>query len=37
MGMETLSWARLGADVTGLDFSRPALDKAELLRDELGL
>ncbi|MEZ6192812.1 MAG: hypothetical protein R3C45_16180 [Phycisphaerales bacterium] len=24
MGMETLSWARLGADVTGLDFSRPA-------------
>ncbi len=37
MGMETLSWARLGADVMGLDFSRPALDKAELLRDELGL
>jgi len=38
MGMETLSWARLGAvGVTGLDFSRPALDKAELLRDELGL
>lgn len=38
MGMETLSWARLGAvDVTGLDFSRTALDKADLLRDELGL
>jgi SAM-dependent methyltransferase len=37
MGMETLSWARLGADVVGLDFSQPAIDKAELLRDELGL
>lgn len=37
MGMETLSWARLGADVVGLDFSRPAIDKAKRLRDELGL
>lgn len=37
MGMETLSWSRLGADAVGLDFSRPAIDKAELLRDELGL
>ncbi len=37
MGMETLSWARLGAEVAGLDFSRPAIDKAEQLRDELGL
>ncbi len=37
MGMETLSWASLGADVCGLDFSQPAIDKAELLRDELNL
>lgn len=37
MGMETLSWARLGADAAGLDFSRPAIEKAEMLREELGL
>ncbi len=37
MGMETLSWAQLGADVVGLDFSQPAIDKAKLLRDELAL
>ncbi len=37
MGMETLSWARLGAEAVGLDFSKPAIDKAEFLRDELGL
>ena len=37
MGMETLSFARLGAVAVGLDFSQPAIDKAELLRDELGL
>lgn len=37
MGMETLSWAMLGADAVGLDFSAPAIEKAELLRDELGL
>jgi len=37
MGMETLSWARLGADACGLDFSQPAIAKAERLRDELGL
>ena len=37
MGMETLSWSRLGADAVGLDFSGPAIEKAELLRDELGL
>ena len=36
MGMETLSWERLGAEAVGLDFSRPAIAKAELLRDELG-
>jgi hypothetical protein len=37
MGMETLSWALLGADVAGLDFSQPAIEKAELLRGELKL
>ena len=37
MGMETLSWALLGADVVGLDFSQPAIEKANLLRDELKL
>lgn len=37
MGMETLSWALLGADAVGLDFSQPAIDKANLLRDELGI
>ncbi len=37
MGMETLSWARLGAEASGLDFSAPAIEKAKLLRDELGL
>ena len=37
MGMETLSWSRLGADVVGLDFSAPAIEKAETLRDELAL
>ena len=26
MGMDTLSWARRGARVTGLDFSAPAID-----------
>ena len=28
IGLDTLSWARRGAIVTGLDFSRPALDTA---------
>ncbi len=37
MGMETLSWALLGADVAGLDFSQPAIEKAELLGGELKL
>jgi len=37
MGMETLSWTRLGADAVGLDFSRPAIEKAKSLRDELSL
>lgn len=28
IGLDTLSWARLGAKVTGLDFSAPAIDAA---------
>ena len=28
IGLDTLSWARLGAEVTGLDFSPPAIDAA---------
>jgi SAM-dependent methyltransferase len=36
-GLETLGWARRGARVTGLDFSRPALDAATALAAELGL
>jgi 2-polyprenyl-3-methyl-5-hydroxy-6-metoxy-1,4-benzoquinol methylase len=30
-GLDTLSWARLGAEVTGLDFSPPAIEAAEVL------
>jgi SAM-dependent methyltransferase len=30
-GEDTLSWARRGARVTGLDFSRPAIDAARVL------
>lgn len=36
-GLETLDWARRGARVTGLDFSRPAVDAATALAAELGL
>ena len=36
-GMDTLSWARLGAIVTGLDFSPKAIEEADKLRDEAGL
>ena len=31
MGFETLSWARLGADAVGLDFSQPAGELASHL------
>jgi len=34
-GLDTLSWARLGADVTGLDFSDEAIKLARSLSDEL--
>lgn len=36
-GLDTLSWARLGARVTGLDFSAPAIEAADRLADEAGL
>jgi SAM-dependent methyltransferase len=36
-GMDTLSWAREGADVTGIDFSGQAIDMAKALANELGL
>lgn len=36
IGTETLSWARLGATVTGLDFSAPALDTARAVAEQIG-
>jgi SAM-dependent methyltransferase len=36
-GLDTLSWARRGATVTGLDFSPPAIDEATRLADALGI
>ncbi|MBV8103107.1 MAG: class I SAM-dependent methyltransferase [Hyphomicrobiales bacterium] len=36
-GKDTLSWARLGARVTGLDFSEPAVKAAAELAREIGL
>jgi SAM-dependent methyltransferase len=36
-GQDTLSWARLGARVAGLDFSAPAIDAARRLAVEVGL
>jgi 2-polyprenyl-3-methyl-5-hydroxy-6-metoxy-1,4-benzoquinol methylase len=36
-GLDTLSWARRGARVTGLDFSAPAVEAASSLAAELGL
>jgi len=36
-GMDTLSWARLGATVTGIDFSPRAIERARLLAEELGI
>ena len=37
IGLDTLSWARRGAVVTGLDFSRPALDTAASLAGRAGM
>jgi SAM-dependent methyltransferase len=36
-GLDTLSWARHGADVTGLDFSAPAIDAARRLAVDIGV
>lgn len=36
-GLDTLSWARCGAKVTGLDFSQPAVETATKLADEIGI
>jgi len=36
-GLDTLSWARAGARVTGLDFSQPAVDEARALARRAGL
>ena len=36
-GMDTLSWARRGATVTGVDFSGEAVELARRLADEVGL
>ena len=36
-GLDTMSWARLGAQVTGLDFSDAAIDVARELNAELDL
>jgi SAM-dependent methyltransferase len=35
-GMDTLSWARLGADVTGIDFSPQAIEAARRMSSESG-
>jgi len=37
IGTDTVSWARLGAEVTGIDFSAPALDVARRLASDLSL
>ena len=36
-GLDTLNWARLGARVTGIDFSEKAIALARSLNDRLGL
>jgi SAM-dependent methyltransferase len=36
-GLDTLSWARLGAEVTGVDFSGAAIAQARELADKTGL
>ena len=37
IGTDTLSWAKLGATVTGVDFSQPALETARSLAGGLGI
>ncbi len=36
-GLDTLSWGRRGAEVTGLDFSAPAVDAARTLAADTGI
>ncbi|MDC2890990.1 class I SAM-dependent methyltransferase [Psychrosphaera algicola] len=36
-GQDTLSWARLGAEVTGVDLSADAIEQANFLKQSLGL
>ena len=36
-GLDTLTWARRGAEVVGLDFSKPAIDQARRLAKQTGL
>ena len=36
-GLDTLSWARLGANVTGVDFSEKAIARARSLSQETGI
>lgn len=36
-GLDTLSWARLGARVTGLDFSEPAIEQARAIAEQVGI
>jgi len=36
-GMDTLSWAKLGSTVTGVDFSEKAIELARMLSKELGI
>ncbi len=36
-GLDTLAWARLGAKVTGVDFSEEGISAARALNNELGL
>jgi len=36
-GMDSLSWARLGAEVTGIDFSTKAIKTARALSEELSI
>src|SRR5438552_17947583 len=36
-GMDTLNWARLGARVTGLDFSAAAVEHARALAERIGV
>jgi SAM-dependent methyltransferase len=37
IGTDTVSWGRLGASVTGVDFSEPALEVADQLARDMGI